>query len=100
MLQAGWTPFCRIPGQHLPGWLLKSRPAFSRKEVPIPPGASAHHFFEGSPAVMKKDPAELARDCPEYAAICTAETRAALHEMAAKYDRMAATPKAVLDLPG
>ena len=49
---------------------------------------------------MNKDPAELARVCREYASICTTETRAALHEMAAKYDRMAATLKAVQDLPG
>ena len=44
--------------------------------------------------VMNKDPAELARICREQAAITsTAETRTALHEMADKYDRMAASQK-------
>ena len=48
---------------------------------------------------MNKDPAEMARACRQHAAICTAETRAALHEIADKFDRMAATQKAAKDLP-
>jgi hypothetical protein len=55
-------------------------------------------FLKGH-SVMNKDPAELARDCREHAALCNAETCAALHEMADTYDRMAARQQEAQDSP-
>ena len=48
---------------------------------------------------MNKDFADLARVCREQVPItATAETRAALHEIAEKYDRMAVAQRTARDI--